>query len=67
MGTVIELYMPLVKYWQIEKWIKKANYIASTGESSAEVLEVYKKVFRLCAEYAVREQERKWLYDKAKD
>ena len=67
LGTVIELEMPIQNFWVAEDNMKYANYLLASGEASAEVLSVYKKIFAMCAPFAVFEKDRNWLYTKAKD
>ena len=66
-GTVVELIMPIEKFWEAEELMKTANYLLASGEPGSDVIAAYKKVFVLCAPFAVTEKERFWLYDKAKD
>jgi hypothetical protein len=67
LGNIIELVMPIQSYWTIEENMKYANYLLASGEASAEVLNVYKKIFSTCAPYAVYEKDRIWLNTKARD
>ncbi|MBF0441188.1 MAG: hypothetical protein HQK54_04730 [Oligoflexales bacterium] len=67
LGKVIELFIPVDEYWKIQQLIAKANYLYSSGESAAEIKEVYKKVMSYCSQFAIREDERKWLNEKSAD
>ena len=46
-GKVIELLMPVKSYWVITEELKLANYQMSAGESPAEVMVTYRKIFGL--------------------
>ena len=66
-GQIVELFMPIEKYWEAEDLMKNANYLLASGEPNSDIVAAYKKVFALCAPFAVTEKERIWLYDKSKD
>lgn len=55
--------MPIEEYWELEKELKEATYLLSTGASAPELKAAYKKVYVRAAAYAVHEKERTWLYD----
>ena len=61
----IDLMLPLGVYWQISDLLAKADYLVSSDEHAADVHELYKKVFRQTAPYAVFENDRVWLYQHA--
>ncbi len=67
LGHVIELSMPIEVFWEMERLLKDANYIRSSGGSQAEVFENYKQIFGCCAPYAILEKERKWLYERSRE
>ena len=66
MGPVVELLLPIDDWWKLEEELKVANYLIAAGESTADVGASYKKIYAICAQYAIRESERKWLYDKSR-
>ena len=67
LGNVVELIMPIQVYWSAENQMKYANYLIAAGDASAEVMAIYKKIFTICAPYAMFEKDRNWMYMKAKD
>ena len=64
-GKVIELAMPIRDFWRLEEEIKEVNYLLSAGESNSEITSSYKKALRICAKYALREDDRQWLFTHA--
>ena len=67
LGKVIELEMPIESFWKMEKLINEANYLMSSGESTPEILDFYKKIFKFGSKYAIFEKERSWLNERSKD
>ena len=67
LGKVIELAMPIREFWELETEIKEVNYLLSAGESNSEIAMSYRKALRICARYALREDDRTWLYANSKD
>ena len=62
----MELLLPIDDWWKLDDELKNANYLIATGESTADVGSSYKRIYAICAQYAIREVERKWLYEKSK-
>ena len=67
LGRVIELELPIESFWEMDKLIKKANYLKASGESTPEILDFYKKIFKLSSKFALYEKERHWLSERSKD
>ncbi|MFW7382060.1 MAG: hypothetical protein ACOH5I_24860 [Oligoflexus sp.] len=66
LGRVIELIMPIREFWGLSEQIKTIHYMVSANESTTEVATAYKKLMKSSAPFAVREEDRVWLYDKGK-
>lgn len=58
----VDLLMPLDIYWDVGKLINLADYLVAGEEHQADVHEIYKKIFRKAAPFAVFETDRLWLY-----
>jgi len=65
-GKTIELLMPVVDFWELEKNIQKINYLTASDAPSVDVGGQYKKILRLSAGFAVAEADRKWLHEHKK-
>lgn len=64
-GHAIEVEMPVEEYWKLEEILKQALYLQSAGESGSDIFSQYKRVFNICAIYAVNEKDRTWLAERA--
>lgn len=62
---IIELLMQIEDFWKVDALLKQIHYHITNGESISEIQSLYKKIFKICAKYAISEQDRKWLYNKA--
>jgi hypothetical protein len=66
-GRVIELLLPVHDYWALEDGIKDVNYLIASSEAPVEIARTYKKVLSISSRFAVKEQDRLWLYATKKD
>lgn len=66
-GRVIELIMPIREYWTLEGKVKEVNYLLSSGDSSPEVSSHYKSAVKFSISYALREEDRAWMINYAKE
>lgn len=66
-GRVVELILPIRELWNLEKEVKEIRYLSSNRESNVDFASTYKRLLRLIAPYAVREEDRLWLYEHSKD
>lgn len=67
LGKVVELEMPIEAYWEMDKFVAQANYLKASGESTPELLDFYKKIFKFSSNYAIYERDRSWLNERSKD
>lgn len=67
LGRVIELLMPIQDYWALNDEISEVNYLVAAGEGNVEVARSYKKVLSISSKFAVKEQDRLWLYATKKE
>lgn len=66
LGRVIELVLPVREFWKIEEIVRKIHFLTSTFETNADIGIELKKLMKSCARYAVKEEDRIWLYEKVK-
>lgn len=57
----IDLSMPITVYWQLNSLLEKANFMTSSNDDTTDIQEIYRKVFKQSAPYAVIENDRLWL------
>jgi hypothetical protein len=62
--VVLDLSMPLDVYWEIHEILKSIDYLVSTNEPAAKINDIYVKVFRKVAQYAVTDKDRTWFYER---
>ena len=65
-GKVIELYIPLRDFWELEKKVNDMNYMVSLDEPQSEITSFYKDILWRCGRYALKENDRQWLFDNGK-
>ena len=65
-GKVIELYIPLREFWELEKDISNMNYMVSLDEPQSEITSFYKDILWKCGKYALKENDRLWLLENGK-
>ncbi len=65
-NTIIEVIMPITRYWEIKDLISKVEFIMAQSEDQSEITDLYKKIFQKAAPYGVMEKDRQWLYAKGK-
>ncbi|MBC7659604.1 MAG: hypothetical protein H7249_07835 [Chitinophagaceae bacterium] len=61
-GKVIELLLPINDFWELEKEVKKINYLTASDAPSVDVGGQYKKILGISSGFAVVEADRLWLY-----
>lgn len=66
-GRVVELLLPVQDYWTLTDEIAEVNYLLASGEGTVEIARTYKKVLHISSKFAVKEQDRLWLYAAKKD
>lgn len=66
-GRVIELLLPVHDFWALEDGIREVNYLLASSEAPVEVARNYKKILAISSKFAVKEQDRLWLYAAKKD
>lgn len=54
--------MPIEAFWLVRDLILKADYLISTSHETESVGDIYKKIYKKMAPYAVNEGDRTWLY-----
>lgn len=59
---VIELTMPIETFWEIRELLRHSDYLAASGEDRAEIVEVFREIFKRAAPWSVVEKDRTWLY-----
>jgi hypothetical protein len=62
--TVLGLVLPLDVYWEVTELLRSVDYMVSINEPAAKVNELYMKVFRKVAPFAINDKDRTWFYDK---
>jgi hypothetical protein len=63
--TVCELLLPIKVFWNIEKQLKKLDYMVSANSDQIHIGEEQKKVFRECARYTINEKDRIFLNERS--
>ena len=63
---IIEISMPIDTFWEVRDLIQKADYLISANGDPAMIQELYKKVYKKLAPFAVAEADRDTLYGKSK-
>jgi hypothetical protein len=58
---IVELQMPINSYWDIEKHLKKIDFMLATGDSKVEVFDSLMIFFRKVEPFAVTERDRVYL------
>lgn len=66
-GRVVELLMPIQDYWALNDEIHEVNYLLASDEGTVEIARSYKKVLGMSSKFAVKEQDRLWLYATKKE
>lgn len=65
-GRVVELLLPIRNFWDIESRLKDMEYLISSKESQTDINTAFQKLFKESARFAVREEDRLWLYEQSK-
>ena len=60
----VEVEFPIETFWKIEQSIKDADFLLANGKEQLEINDLYKKIYKECAPFAVSEKDRIWLYQK---
>lgn len=61
---IIEISMPVESYWEVRDLLEQADYLISSNADPITVQEVYKKIYKRVAPWAITEQDRQSLYSK---
>ncbi len=56
--------MPINLFWEIEKLLKRIDYMIASNEDAVLIAQQYQKVYAKVAKYAVTEKDRISLYEK---
>lgn len=65
-GKVVELLLPIRKYWELKEKIQQSLYHLDNDEDESEFIKIKKSVLKACTPYAKSEDDRKWLYEISK-
>ena len=65
-GRVVEIILPIRDFWSLSSQIKNIHYMVASNESKTEVASAYKKLMKTSAPFAVKEEDRLWLYERGK-
>ncbi len=57
--------MPIDTFWTVRDLMSECDYGFSDGASTGELNDVFKKIFKKLAPFAIYENDRVWLYKKA--
>lgn len=57
-GPVVEIFVPVQIFWQIQELIKKIEYMISASEDPVVINELQTRVYAKLARYAVHEKDR---------
>lgn len=64
--AIFDMIMPIRAYWGAKDLLVQADYLSAHGAEVVELQDVFKKVFRHLAPYAVFEKDRLWLIKHSK-
>ncbi len=60
-APMVEVFIPVQLFWQIQDLIKKIEYLVSTSEDPVVINELQTRVYAKLARYAVHEKDRVML------
>lgn len=58
--------MPLETFIEIRDMLEQTDYMMSANENQTDIQEIYRRVYKKAAPYAVMEKDRSLLYARAK-
>ncbi len=56
--------MPIEVFWEVEKMVKKADYLFASNEESTDINNIYREVLQKVVPFAIHEKDRVWIYEK---
>lgn len=63
-GVTVELLLPIDIWWDVDRLLKEMDYLTSANEDAVLIREVYQKILKMAAKYAVNEKDRTLLLEK---
>jgi hypothetical protein len=63
-SRVCQVLLPLHVFWDLEKLIKKADYMHATNEDTVVINDLYAQILRKAAVYTTLEKDRVWIHEK---
>ncbi len=64
-GPTVELLLPIQIFWEVEGMMKQLDYLTSANEDPVLVAELYQKVLKKVARFAVAEKDRTLLQERS--
>ena len=62
---IMEISMPVQSFWEVRELLESSDYMIASRADAVAIQEVYKKVFKMLAPWAVVEVQRTFLYQKS--
>ena len=63
---IAEILMPVDVFIEVRDMLEKTDYMIASSDNLADIHEIYRKVYRKAAPYAVMEKDRAILYERAR-
>ena len=60
-APVVEVYIPIQLFWEMQELIKKIEYLVSAGEDPVVINDLQIRIYSKLAKYAVSEKDRMML------